>query len=177
MIHFVFAAEEGSASGFGALGVDPGAFIIQLISFVLVFLILMRFAFKPIVKMLQERRKVIEEGVKAGQELALEREKLQKEITQVMRDARIEADKIIDIGQKESREIVREAEKNAQRKVDAMIADAEARIAEEAVQGRRRLEKEIVGLVSEATEAIVEEKVDPAKDAELIDKALKGRKS
>jgi F0F1-type ATP synthase membrane subunit b/b' len=57
-----------------------------------------------------------------------------------------------------------------------MLTDAEARIAEEAEQAKRRLEKEIVGMVSDATEAIVEEKVDSATDAKLIDKALKGRK-
>ncbi len=93
-----------------------------------------------------------------------------------MRDARIEADKIIGNGQKEAREIIREAEKVGQRKVDTMLADAEARINEETEQAKRKLEKEIVGMVSEATEAIVEEKVDAVKDAKLIDRALKGRK-
>jgi F-type H+-transporting ATPase subunit b len=175
MIHFLFAAEGGSTSGIGALGISPSAFIIQLITFVLVFLLLKRYAFGPIIRLLEERRKVIDEGVKAGQQMAKEREKLEQEIAQVMRDARIEADKIIATGNKEAREIMREAEKGAQRKVEAMLTDAEARIAEESQQARKRLEKEIVGLVSEATEAIVEEKVDPKKDADLIDKALKGR--
>ena len=90
-----------------------------------------------------------------------------------MRDARIEADKIIGNGQKEAREIIREAEKVGARKVDIMLADAEARIKEEAEQAKRKLEKEIVGMVSDVTEAIVEEKVDSKKDAKLIDKALK----
>lgn len=176
MIHLFFAAEEAQTSGIGALGISPGAFIIQLITFVFVFALLKKYAFTPIVKLLEERRKVIDEGVKAGQQMAKEREKLEQEIAQVMRDARTEADKIINTGHKEAREIMREAEKGAQRKVEVMLADAEARIAEDSQQARRKLEKEIVGLVSEATEAIVDEKVDSKKDAELIDKALKGRK-
>ena len=57
-----------------------------------------------------------------------------------------------------------------------MLLDAEARIIEETEQSKRKLEKEIIEIVCEATEAIVEEKVDPAKDAKLIDKAMKGRK-
>ncbi len=139
-------------------------------------MILKRFAFKPITKMLIERRKVIEDGVKMGLRMEKERATLDSEVVQVMRDARIEADKIIGNGQKEAREIIREAEKVGQRKVDIMMNDANDRISEETNQAKRRLEKEIVGLVSEATEAIVDEKVDPAKDAKLIDKALKGRK-
>ena len=55
------------------------------------------------------------------------------------------------------------------------MTDAEARINEETEQAKRKLEKEIVGLVSEATEVIVDEKVDAKKDAALIAKALKGQ--
>lgn len=177
MIHMLFAAEETvEASPLAALGVDAKSLIFQLITFFLVFLILKRFAFKPITKMLIERRKTIEDGVKMGQRMEKERAKLDAEVTQLMRDARIEADKIIGNGQKEAREIIREAEKVGQRKVDTMLKDAEARIAEETEQSKRKLEKEILGIVSEATEAIVEEKVDAAKDSKLIEKALKGQK-
>jgi F-type H+-transporting ATPase subunit b len=177
MIGMLFAVEEASAeaSPLAALGVDARSLVFQLITFVLVFLILKKFAFKPITKMLVLRRKTIEDGVKMGLEMEKEKAKLDGEVTKVMRDARIEADKIIGNGQKEAREIIREAEKVGQRKVDSMLKDAEARIAEETSQAKRKLEKEIVGIVSEATEAIVEEKVDASKDSKLIDKALKGR--
>lgn len=183
MILTVFAeatanADKASetATGIGALGINPGAFVIQLITFVLVFALLKKFAFGPIVKMLEERRKVIDDGVKLGQKLEKERDKLDAEITKVMRDARIEADRIISNGQKEAREIMREAEKSGQRKVETMLADAEARIAEETQQAKRRLEAEIVGMVSEATEAIVGEKVDATKDSKIIKNALEGQK-
>jgi F-type H+-transporting ATPase subunit b len=175
MIHMFFAAEEASGSGLGALGISASAFVIQLLTFVVVFALLKKFAFGPIVKKLVERRNLIDKGVRAGQEMEKERTKLDAEVVKVMRDARVEADKIIQNGQKEAREIIREAEKAGQRKIDVMFADAEARIAEETAQAKRKLEKEIVGMVSEATEAIVEEKVDAAKDARLIDNALKGR--
>ncbi len=176
MVHMFFAAEEAGGSPLAALGVNSKSLIFQLITFLLVFLVLKKFAFKPITKMLIERRKVIEDGVKMGQRMEKERAKLDSEVVKVMREARTEADKIIGNAQKEAREIIREAEKVGQRKVDTMMADAEGRIDEEAEQAKRRLEKEIVGMVSEATEAIVEEKVDAVKDAKLIDKALKGRK-
>ena len=175
----LFAAEtahEASESGIGALGISPSAFVIQFITFLLVFLLLKKFAFKPIVRALEERRTVIDDGVKMGQKMEKEKAKLDEKVAEAMRDARMEADKIISNANKEAREILREAEKSAHTRSNIMLADAEARIAEEAKQAKVRLEKEIVGLVSEATEAIVEEKVDSKKDAELIDKALKERK-
>jgi F-type H+-transporting ATPase subunit b len=177
MAPFIIAATEetGSTGGAEALGLSFSAFLIQLITFVIVFLILNKFAFKPIGKKLEERRKVIDDGVKLGLELEKEREALKKEVAEIERDARHEADKIIATGHKEARAIMSETEKATARKTETMIADAEARIEEESLQAKLSLEKDIVGLISEATEALVGEKVDPKKDAELIDKILKGR--
>lgn len=167
-------ADANSGSPLGALGVSLKTFIIQLITFILVFWLLKRFAFGPITRVLGERRKLIDEGVLAGQKLEKDREEFQKEMAEATRQARAEADKIIANAQKEAREIIREAEKSAQRKADSMIDDAEARIAEGVEQSRRRLEKDLVALISDATEAIVGEKLDAKKDAELVDRVMKG---
>lgn len=173
----MYFAAETTTEGL-PLGLSPSAFVIQLITFILVFLLLKKFAFNPIVRLLNKRHQVIEEGVKHGLEMQKERERIEKETAKIIREARHDADTIIGDAQKEGREIVREAEKVAHKKSEIMLADAEARINEEADQARRRLEGEIAGLVSEATEAVVEEKVDAKKDADLIDKAIKkGRKS
>ncbi|MBA2279580.1 F0F1 ATP synthase subunit B [Candidatus Saccharibacteria bacterium] len=179
MLPVYFAATETAehASEGLPLGLSPQAFMIQLITFILIFFLLKRFAFEPIVKMLDKRHKVIEAGVKHGLEMEKEREKLEQETAKIVREARHDADAIISDAQKEGREMVREAEKTAHKKTENMLTDAEARINEEAEQARRKLEREIVGLVSEATEAVVEEKVDAKKDAALIDRAIKkGRK-
>lgn len=176
-MNLLFAAEgaEHAAEGL-PLGLNPKAFLIQLITFIFVFMVLKRFAFKPITRMLEKRRQTIDDGVRLGQKLERERDKLDQEVARITREARHEADKIIAASHKDAREVVREAEKTAQRKVDAMLADAEVRIHEEAEHARRTLEKDLVGLVSEATETIVGEKVDAKKDAELVKKAMKGRK-
>lgn len=175
MIHLFFAAAEES-SGIGALGINASAFVIQLITFILVFLVLMKFAFKPIIKMLDERRKTIDEGVKAGERLSAQRAKFEDQMNNELRKAREEADHIIATGHKEAREVVREAEKAAHHKADSILADAEIRINEESERAKRALEKDIVGLISEATEVIVGQKIDPKKDAEVIDKILRSRK-
>lgn len=173
-IYFAEASEAAKDSG-GILGINLESFIVQIITFVLVFVLLKKFAFDRIVKILDKRYQVIDEGVRHGQQMQKEREKLEKETAKVVREARHSADEIIGHAQKDAREIVRAAEKSAHKKSESMLKDAEARIVEEAQQSRRKLEKEIVGLVSEATEVVVHEKVDAKKDADLIDKAIKGR--
>lgn len=177
MVYTIFAAAEASeASGLDALGVNLTAFLVQLASFVILFILLKKFAFGPIVAMLDKRHKTIDNGVKLGQKMEQEQHKLEDKMAKEMREARHEADRIIANAHKEARGVVREAEKAAHKKANAMIADAQVRIEEEEKQAKKKLEKDLVGVVSEATEAIVGEKVDTKKDAEIIKKALKGRK-
>jgi len=55
------------------------------------------------------------------------------------------------------------------------VAEADSRIKQDTDRARRQLETELVGLVADATEAIIDEKIDARKDAGLIERALKGR--
>lgn len=164
-----------SSSGLGALGLDGKAFVIQLITFVLAYLVLRRYAFAPILKVLNERRETIESGVKLGEEMQKERTKLEDKVTQMIQETREEADSIIASAQDSARQAIREAEEKARAKADGILAAAEDRIAQDTARARNQLEKELVGLISDATEAIIEEKVDAKKDAALIERALKGR--
>ena len=169
------AAAESASEGL-PLGLSPNAFIIQLITFIFVFLVLKKFAFKPIVKMLEKRRQTIEDGITLGEKMEKRQSQLEQEHASVIRDARHDADKIIAIAHKESRELVQAAEKDAKVKVEAIMKDADARIGEDADRARRAVEKDLVGLVAEATEAVVHEKIDSKKDSEVIDKVLKDRR-
>ncbi len=173
MILNMFAVEETNG---GILGFSMQAFVVQLITFVFVFLLLKKFAFKPIVAMLEKRRQTIEDGVLLGERMEKRMKNLENESEKVIREARHEADRIIGNAHKESRELAHKAEKSTKAKADAMIKDAGLQIDEDSDRARRSLEKDIVGLVSEATEAVVHEKVDAKKDSELIDTVLKDRK-
>jgi F-type H+-transporting ATPase subunit b len=168
-----FAAE--SSSGLGALGVDGQAFVIQFITFVLAFFVLKRFAFKPIIKVMNERRETIESGVRLGEEMQKERAKLDGEVEKALHTARQEADGIIASAQDTARESIREAEDKARDKAAGILKEADGRIATDTQRARKQLEKELVGLISDATEVIIDEKVDAKKDAALIERALKGR--
>lgn len=169
-------AAESSESGIGALGINGQAFLIQAVTFVLAFFILRKFAFKPIAKVLQDRRDLIENGVKLGEDMQKERAELDKSVADTVRQARLKADGIVSEAHDAARLKISEAEDKARQKADAIQADAHAKAEQEIVQMRGALQKELVGLVSDATEAIIGEKVDATKDAALIDRALKSQR-
>jgi F-type H+-transporting ATPase subunit b len=171
-----FAADEAT-TGIGALGVDVKALVIQLVTFVLVFLVLKRFAFKPILKVLRERRELIESGVSLGEQMRTQQAEAEAQTAEMLAAARAEADGIIAGAQETSKQTVREAEDKARDKAAGILAEADERIKNETQRARKKLEGELVGLISDATEAIIGEKVDAAKDAALIDRALKEQRA
>lgn len=163
-----------STSGLGALGIDGKALIIQLITFVLAFLALQHWAFKPIVKIMERRRETIEKGVHLGEQMKKEQAELEEKVAKSLHEARAQADGIVANAHAQARQTIQDAEDKASEKADGIIASAQDRIAQDTARARKQLEQDVVNLVSEATEAIIDEKVDAKKDAALIDKALKG---
>ncbi|HSX16091.1 MAG TPA: F0F1 ATP synthase subunit B [Candidatus Saccharimonadales bacterium] len=169
-----FAAESG-ASGIGALGIDGKALVIQLVTFALAFLVLKKWAFGPIVRIMDERRKTIEAGVELGEQMKKDKAALEAKVADELAKARQEADAIVAGAEETARDTVRGAEAKAAEKAAVIVKEGEERAKTEMARARKALESEIVGLVSDATEAIIGEKVDAKKDAALIDAALKGR--
>jgi F-type H+-transporting ATPase subunit b len=170
-------AETASAGGIGALGVDLKAFVIQLTTFVLAFLVLRKWAFGPILKIMNQRREAIESGVKLGEQMKQEKAELEAQVAKELGDARTKADGIMSDAEAVARDTVRVAEEKAAEKAAIIVKEGKERGEQEVVRARKALEAELVGLISDATETIIGEKVDAKKDAGLIDKALKGAKA
>lgn len=167
-----FASEAAEKQGIAVLGIDPKAVLLQAGTFVLLFLILKKFALRGIVDTLEKRRKTIDKGVSLGIEMQHAKSNFDKELKKMQHDARTEADKIIAHAHNEAGEIIKAGEQSATQKIDEMMRDASVRIEREMQTARRELQSEMLDLVSEATEVILQEKLDAKKDANLIERAL-----
>lgn len=169
---YFLAAETGEKSGLAVLGIDVRALVLQLITFLLLFVLLKKFAFSTIVRLLEERRRTIDAGVELGQEMAAQKERFDEETARLLKKARQEADNIIAAAHQEAGEIIKEAETTAARKTDTMLADAHNKIAEDLERAKKGLEQEMLVLVAQATETIIGERLDSKRDEQLIRRAL-----
>lgn len=174
--HNLHLVATSSASGLGALGIDPKTLIIQLITFVLAYMVLRKWAFGPIVKILNRRREIIEDGVKLGEKMRHDEADLEQKIEKELHRTRAEADQIIGEASATAKQLIRDAETDAKKRADILIKEAQDKTELEVKRIRRRLENEMVNLVAQATSAVLDEKVDAKKDAGLIERALAGRK-
>jgi len=166
-----------SSSGIGALGLDGKALIIQVITFLLAFWVLQHWAFKPIVHLMEQRRQTIQEGVELGEQMKKDKAALEARIAEEMAKARADADGILADAGEQARQAIREAEEAAVKKADVILQEGKDKAASEMQRARKALESEVIGWVSDATEAIIGEKVDAKKDADLVASALKEQKA
>ncbi len=168
----LLAAEEASKGGISAIGLDPKALLFQIINFIILFWILKKVAYKPILNVLEARRKRIEESLKTAHEIELREQRLAERQAQLLKEAREDAGDIVAKARMQTTEMLGEAEAKARRQADKILADAKNRIAQEVEAARTGLKHEMSGLVAAATEAVLEEKVDANKDKGLIERSL-----
>ncbi len=166
------AATEGGSGGLGAIGIDGRALAFQIINFVILFFILKKVAYKPILKMLEARRAKIDEGLKLAEEAKVAAAEADAAKAALIAEARQEADKIVAAGRNEANEILQSVEAKAAARAEQIVHDATERVEREAAGVRKELRKELAGLVATATETLIDEKLDGPKDAALIEKAL-----
>ncbi|HUD06733.1 MAG TPA: F0F1 ATP synthase subunit B [Candidatus Saccharimonadales bacterium] len=164
-----------NSSGIGALGFSGQAFLIQLVTFILAYLVLRHYAFGPILKMMKQRRDTIEGNVKLAEKLQAEQVEMEEKVEKLLHQARREADGIIAQAQDAGRQAIRDAEEKSRQKAANILSEAEAQIVQNTQRVRQKLEKELIGLIADTTEAIIEEKVDAKKDGQLIERALRER--
>ena len=145
----------------------------QLLAFLIVFWILKRFAFRPVLGMLDERRKKIEdefaliESRKKGLE-DLESE-YRRKLERIEEAARAKIHEAAAQGSALAKEIQEKARMDAQK----MVERAKAEIDQDLAKARLSMRDEIVELSSLMTEKILAEKIDGAEHERLVDKFIK----
>lgn len=143
---------------FSTFGVDWRLLIIQAVNFGLLLLILWRFLYIPLVKVLDERRGKIAESVAKAE--AADRRLVEADIEgrALVASAGKEAEGLVAAGRSRAEDQATEILKNTQAKADALIADAAARAEEAKRQALLASEKEITRAAMLAAEKILKEK-------------------
>jgi F-type H+-transporting ATPase subunit b len=158
---------------FAKLGIDWKLLIAQIINFLVLLFILYKFAYRPLLAMLDKRTKKIEQGLKDAEVAHKKLEESEKKQTEILHKARVEAKDIVEKAREQAEKGRAEIVAESKVQSDKLIADARAQIEQEKQKTLSEIKSEIGGLVVAATEKIIEEKMDEKKDKELIEKSLK----
>ena len=96
-------------------GVDPVLVGAQIVNFLIIFYLLKKFLYKPVLGMLKKRADKIEEGLKQAEESRLALEKTLEEEKKILSKAQDEAKKIIEESRTQAIEVSQKIEEDTKK--------------------------------------------------------------
>ncbi len=157
-----------------ALGINLGLLIVQIIAFVIVFLTLQAWVYKPLLGMMESRKKKIAQGLEDARVAAEARADAEKEAARILAEAHAEASKVV----REATERAASAAQEVRTVAESEAAVARDAILAEAQQERNRvlgdLRGQVAALAIAATQKLVGPSLDDKKHRALIDEFFSG---
>jgi F-type H+-transporting ATPase subunit b len=150
-------------------GINPFAFLSQLVSFGIVFLILWKWGFPAIVKTLEKRQAVIREGIENAEKARHDLAEATARAEQVMQEARVQAQETIAQATKAAeREAIR-IQEEAYARATEIEQQQVARIQQEAARARAELSRLVVNLSISAAGKVISKSVDSSDNRRLVE--------
>lgn len=158
-------------------GIDIKLLLAQAVNFFILLFVLWRFAYRPILKIMKERKREIEKGLEFTEKAEEELQKTEAVREETLKKARAEALTIVsraeDLGKRRKEEMVGEASKKA----EAVLDDAKRAIEEEKAKMGERVHKDARELVRSGLAKILGKMPADKRDQHLVDEALKELKT
>jgi F-type H+-transporting ATPase subunit b len=153
-------------------GVQPVLLLAQIVNFTIVFFVLKKVLFQPIVLHLEKRKKKIEEGVVNAQKAMELIEKADEEYKKRIAAAEVEFGKIVLDAKNEAKELLVKAEAKTKKDIEKMIIDARGKMEEERQELRSEVKKEFAQLLTIGMTQISKEIFTEEKDKKYITKVV-----
>ena len=148
---------------------DFGLFFWMLVSFSILLFVLKRFAWGPILKMLAEREKSIEDALKSAENAKEEMLTLQSGNEKILKDAILEREKIVREARELKESIIHEARHEASVEANKVMENAKAAIERERAAAISEIKSLIANFSVEIAEKILKEKLaEDSRQKELI---------
>lgn len=151
------------------MDISPGLALWTLLNFGLFFILLAKFAWKPIVNALSTREKGIEDAIMRAEQANIQAQKILKENEEKMAKAQQEMMQLIRDGRAQADAQVQAALQEAENVKKQKLEEAREEIQRAKDQAMQELKKEVSSLVVTATEKILREKLDQNQQKKLID--------
>ena len=148
-------------------------FLSQVISFTIVALLLRRFAYKPILGILEERRRRIEEGLLNAEKIKQELAEAEKRYVEILAKANAQAQKMIDEARESSAHLSERKQQEAVAAAEQIIAKAREAAALERERTMAQLKHELGRLVVETTAKVTGKVLTPEDQKRLQEEAAR----
>jgi F-type H+-transporting ATPase subunit b len=156
-----------------AFGVDWPHFIAQVISFAIVAFLLHRFAYKPILNVLEERRQKIAEGLANAEKIKAELAKTEARHQEIMAQANVQIGKMFEEARAAAARVQSEETKKAVTAAEQIVLKAHEAAAADYARMLVDLKREVGRLVVQITATVTGKILTPEDQRQLAEETTR----
>lgn len=156
-----------------ALGIEPIYLLAQIVNFAIIFFLLRKFLYKPVLNMLDKRKAEVAESVDRAYRMEKEEEKLKEKQEKLLVDARKEAKSIVEEAKKQLEKQKKELAAKAHDQASEIIAKARQQAEQLIKENESIMRKQAVELASAMVVKLVPQVLSSDDHRKLIATHLK----
>lgn len=157
-------------------GFDPVMLVAQIINFLIIFYLLKRFMYKPVLEMLKKREDSIAKGIKQADEARATLERTLEQERKILTKASDEGKKILEEAKNQAKQVAIEIEENTKKQTEKMIQEAKQQIEQDSKEIEKRLSEKVSVLALNMLTKSLEGTIGAKEQKQIITKTLKNIK-
>ena len=147
---------------------ELGTIFWTLVTFLILLFLLGRYAWKPLLALLDERERTVKDGLDAAQKARAEADDLLRKNQEFQAAARRETAALLEQGRRESEALRAEILAQARSEAQALVEQGQKQIQYEQRQAMESLRRQVADLAIGAAERLIQRQLDDAKHRELV---------
>ena len=152
---------------------DPGTIVWTVVTFVILAFLLGRFAWKPLLQILEERERTVRDSLEESRKARAEAEEVLRRNQEILAGARRESAAILEQGKREVEALKGEILAQARKEAQELVEQGKRQVQYEQKQAMEQLRSQVADLAIRAAERLILRSLDDTKHRELIDDYVK----
>ena len=158
--------------GIASLGISLPTLIAQIVNFGILFVLLYLVAYRPIMRMLDERSRKIKDSMEQTEYIKEQAARAEEEVEKRIEAASQEGQEMVTRAVRTGEGLRQKAEQEAREEAEALISRARAEIQRERDEAIDEVRKAFADLTIRAAEKVIDRSLDKEAHREIIDKVL-----
>jgi F-type H+-transporting ATPase subunit b len=157
---------------FEGIGINGPLLLTQIVTFIILLLLLRAVAYKPIMRMLDERSRRVKESIEQAEAVQAQSAQTEEQLKKQLEEAGRESQDRITRAVRAGEEVKQRAQEDARKEAEALITRARAEIQRERDEAVQEVRREFADLTVLAAGKVIERSLDKEAHRELIEKVL-----
>ena len=153
-------------------GIQPTLLLAQIVNFLIILFVLKKFFYKPIIKVLEDRKKRIDQSLQNADLIEENLKKTQDQSAQIIAQAQKNAQELIQEAKAETQRLSAQAATDAKKQVEEILASARVQIEAQKESMQKHLEKETLTLVIGVVKKVLGRNLKEQEKAQITKSAV-----